>query len=42
VLDNELQQNESFAGVTEMRTRVEVDVQFLVRLNKPEVLKPVV
>src|SRR5947209_8694566 len=37
VLDDELQKDHAFAGVTEVRAGVEVDVNLLVGLDKPEV-----
>src|SRR5881275_1478012 len=39
VLDNELQQAHSLAGVTVARAWIEMDAQLLVRLDEPEVRK---
>src|ERR1700722_14527254 len=37
VFDDELQQDEAFARITEARARFEMDVQLLVRFDEPEV-----
>ncbi len=39
VLDNELQQDETFARIAEARARFEMDVQLLVRFDEPEVAR---
>ena len=37
VFDDELQQDEAFAGVAEARSRVEMDFQLLIWLDEPEI-----
>src|SRR5579871_1157588 len=39
VLDDKLQQDESLAGITEVRSGIEMNMQLLVRLDEPEIAK---